>query len=180
MNTNTIIQMRPLTPGGDLVYVQTPRQDGVLEVQAEASWGLASQEEALPDAGNAVSVQADGMDQNDGSAAVAASKMTAPIQNPVSASKAATTPKISLCEIFFSAFCSLVTAGSGVSMTLLALNQLPRNDGSDKPEPGEFGVSVTLAVGFFTTAVAATGTAIACGVRYCRERDSQVEAQASV
>ncbi len=41
MNTDTIIQMRPLMPGGELIYVQTPQQGGVLEVQEEDSWDLA-------------------------------------------------------------------------------------------------------------------------------------------
>ncbi len=44
MSTDTIIQFRPLQPGGDLVYVQTPRQDGTLHVEAEDSWDLAEEE----------------------------------------------------------------------------------------------------------------------------------------
>lgn len=43
MSTDTIIQFRPLQPGGDLVYVQTPRQDGTLHVEAEDSWDLAEE-----------------------------------------------------------------------------------------------------------------------------------------
>ncbi len=43
MNTDTIIQMRPLMPGGDLVYVQTPQQGGVLDVQVEYPWDLAEE-----------------------------------------------------------------------------------------------------------------------------------------
>ncbi len=182
MSLNTSTHVRPTVPVDEVIYTQTPTADGMVtqEVPLDDSWAHAAQEEALPNAGSAVSVQIDTTSQNISSAAAAAEKMSAPIPSDASSSEEPKTPNIPLHASAFCAFTSLLTAGSGAIMTLLALNQLPRNSGSEHPEPGEFGVSVTLAVGFFATAVAATGTAIACGVRYYRERDSQGETQATV
>ncbi len=183
MSLHTLPNNRPQVPHGDLIYTQTPTPEGLVTQERpgqEDSWELGSQEEALPDAGNTVSVHTDGTGPNVGSAAAAAEKMSAPIPSDAASSEKPKTPNIPLHASAFCAFTSLLTAGSGAIMTLLALNQLPRNSGNEHPKPGEFGVSVTLAAGFFVSAVAATGTAIACGVRYYRERDSQVEAQATV
>ncbi len=43
MTTDTVVHIRPLQPGGDFVYVQTPRPDGTLDVQAENFWNLAEE-----------------------------------------------------------------------------------------------------------------------------------------
>lgn len=183
MSFDTTTSIRPLIPGGDVIYTQTPTPEGLVTQERpgqEDSWELGSQEEALADAGNAVTVQVDGAGQNAGSATAAAAKMNAPAQNQAPAVQ---DPKASNRTLFSTVFCvltSLATAGSGVILTLGALDQLPRNPGHERKEPGEFEILVTLSVGFFATAIAATGSAIACGLRYYRERDSQAAAVATV
>ena len=46
MSTDTIIQFRPLVPGGDLIYMQTPTPIGLVtqETNAEDSWDLAEEQ----------------------------------------------------------------------------------------------------------------------------------------
>ncbi len=183
MSKPALTNDRPPVPGGDLIYTQTPTPQGLLTEERpgqEDSWELGSQEEALPDAGNAVSVHADGTDQNVGSAATAAEKMNAQAQNQAPAGETPKVPNIALHATVYCIFTSLVAAGSGTLFTLMALDQLPANSSDHKRQPGEFETSVTLAVGFFASAIVATGSAIACGVRYCRERDSQAAAVATV
>ncbi len=182
MSLDTTTNVRPLIPGGDVIYTQTPTPEGLVTQERpgqEDSWELGSQEEALADAGNALTVHVDGAGQNAGSATAAAAKMNAPAQNQAPAVQ---DPKASNRTLYSTVFCvitSLVTAGGGVILTLGALDQLPRNPGHERKEPGEFETTVTLAVGFFATAIAATGSAIACGLRYYRERDSQAAAVAT-
>ena len=185
MSLDTTTNVRPLIPGGDVIYTQTPTPEGLVTQERPGqadSWELASQEEALADAGNAVTVHVDGAGQNAGSATAAAAKMNAPAQaqNQTPAAQDPELPKITLYSTVFCVFASLATAGSGVILTLGALDQLPRNPGHERREPGEFETLVTLAVGFFASAIAATASAVACGVRHYRERDSQAAAVATV
>jgi len=183
MSLDTTTNVRPLIPGGDVIYTQTPTPEGLVTQERpgqEDSWELGSQEEALADAGNAVTVHVDGAGQNAGSATAAAAKMNAPARNQTPAAQDPELPKITLYSTVFCVFASLATAGSGVILTLGALDQLPRDPGHERREPGEFETLVTLAVGFFASAIGAAGSAIACGVRYCRERDSQAAAVTTV
>ena len=174
---------RPPVPGVELIYTQTPTPAGLVTEERpgqEDSWELGSQAEALADAGNAVNVQVDGTGQDIGSAATAAEKMNAQVPSHAPDGQTPKVPNIPLHTTIYCAFTALVAAGGGALFTLMALDQLPYNSSENKREPGEFETSVTLAVGFFASAIAATGTAIACGVRYCRERDSEAAAVANV
>lgn len=183
MSLNITTNVRPLIPGGDVIYTQTPTPEGLVTKERpgqEDSWDLASQEEALADAGNAVTVHVDGAGQNAGSATTAAAKMNAPAQNQAPAGQTPNAPKITLQVTVCCIFTSLLTAGSGALFTLMALDQLPRNPGHERRAPNEFEAAVTLAVGFFATSVTAAGSAIAGGLLYYRERNSQAAAVATV
>lgn len=183
MSLNTTTHVRPPIPGGDVIYTQTPTPEGLVTQERpgqEDSWELASQEEALADAGNAVTVHVDGAGQNADSATAAAAKMNAPAQNQAPAGQTPNAPKSALHATVCCIVTSLLTAGSGVILTLGALDQLPRNPGQERKLPGEFETLVTLAVGFFATSVTAAGSAIAGGLLYYRERDSQAAAVATV
>lgn len=167
---------RPPVPRFELIYTQTPTPAGLVTEQRpgqEDSWELGSREESLADAGNAAGVHADGTGQDVGSDASAAAKMNAPVREQAPAGETPEVPNIPLHTTVYCVFTALVAAGGGAMFTLMALDQLPYNSSDHKKEPGEFGTTVTLAAGFFATAIAATSTAIACGVRYYRERDSQ-------
>ncbi len=183
MSKPTLTNVRPLVPDDNVIYTQTPTPEGLVTQERpgqEDSWELGSQEEALPDAGNAVSVHADGADQNVGSAATAAEKMNAQAQNQAPDGETPKVHKLALHATVCCIFTSLMTAGSGALFTLMALDQLPYNSSDHKREPREFEVAVTLAVGFFATSVIAAGSAIAGGLLYYRERDSQAAAVATV
>ncbi len=183
MSLNITTNVQPLIPGGDVIYTQTPTPEGLVTQERpgqEDSWDLASQEEALADAGNAVTVHVDGGGQNAGSATAAAAKMNAPAQNQAPAGQTPNAPKITLQVTVCCIVTSLLTAGSGAIFTLMALDQLPRNPGHERRAPNEFEAGVTLAVGFFATSVTAAGSAIAAGLLYYRERNSQAAAVVTV
>ena len=183
MSKPVLTNDRPLIPGGNLIYTQTPTPDGLLTEERpgqEDSWEMGSQDEALADAGNAAGVHANGTGQDVGSGASAAAKMNAQVQNQAPDGQTPEVPNIPFHTAVYCIFTGVVTAGGGALFTLMALDQLPYNSSEHKREPGEFETSVTLAVGFFASAIAATGTAIAYGVRYCRERDSEAAAVANV
>lgn len=73
MSTDTIIQFRPLQPGGDLVYVQTPRQDGTLHVEAEDSWDLAEEKAKQQQAVDSADVDDERSSTTSGSAMISTS-----------------------------------------------------------------------------------------------------------
>ena len=151
MSLNVTAQPRPLQPGTDeVIYLQTPRGTGGLDLPEEDSWDLAEEKarqeaaSATPPAGDDIesaSTDSSSDSSSVGSAASANASASAAASTATSAASSATgkmttaAPANAPAKRGFhpgltTAFCAsatLITFGTGIMFTLMATGDIPTN-----------------------------------------------------